>query len=102
MKAMRERQLAGVYDLKAQVTQALLDWRVDLISCQLLLSMVPSTSLYNSVVADLRAKTYEMTNKVKQVEVAYTEGKKSTLKALEKMKKETLDKLETLSDSAID
>ena len=30
------------------------------------------------------------------------ESKKGTLKALEKMKKETLDKLETLSDSAMD
>ena len=39
---------------------------------------------------------------MKQAEVAYAEGKKGTLKALEKMKKETLDKLETLSDSAID
>ena len=38
---------------------------------------------------------------MKQVEVAYVEGKKSTLKALKKMKKETLDKLEILSDSAI-
>ena len=64
--------------------------------------MVPSTSLYNSVVADLRTKTYEMANKVKQAEVAYAESKKGTLKALEKLKKETLDKLETLSDSAID
>ena len=84
------------------MTQALLDWRVDLSSHQLLLGMVPSTSLYNSVVADLRTKNYEMANKVKQVEVAYTEGKKSTLKALKKMKRETLDKLEILSDSAID
>ena len=87
MKAMRECQLAGVHSLKAQVTQALSDWRVDLSSRQLLLGMVPSTSLYNSVVADLRTQTYEMANKVKQAEVAYTEGKKSTLKALEKMKK---------------
>ena len=102
MKAMRECQLAGVHSLKAQVTQALLDWRVDLSSRQLLLGTVPSTSLYNSVVAYLRTKTYEMANKVKQVEVAYAEGKKSTIKALEKMKKETLDKLEILSDSAID
>ena len=102
MKAMQECQLVGIYDLKAQVTQALLDWRVNLSSCQLLLGMVPSTSLYNSVVADLRTKTYEMANKVKQVEVAYAEGKKSALKALEKMKKEILDKLETLSHSAID
>ena len=102
IKAMRECQLVGVHSLKAQVTQALSDWRVDLSSHQLLLGMVPSTSLYNSVVADLRTKTYEMANKVKQAEVAYVEGKKSTLKALEKMKKETLDKLEILSDSAID
>ena len=101
MKAMRECQLAGICDLKAQVTQALSDWRVDLSSCQLLLGMVPSTSLYNGVVGDLRTKTYEMANKVKQVEVAYMESKKGTLRALEKMKKETLDKLETLSDSAI-
>ena len=64
--------------------------------------MVPYTSLYNSVVANLRTKTYEMANKVKQVEVAYVESKKDTLKALEKLKKETLNKLETLSDSAID
>ena len=41
-------------------------------------------------------------NKVKQAEVAYAESKEPTLKALEKMKKETLDKLENLSDSAID
>ena len=102
MKAMRECQLAGVHSLKAQVTQALSDWRVDLSSRQLLLGMVPSTSLYNSMVADLRTKTYEMANKVKQAEVACVEGKKSTLKALEKMKKETLDKLEILSNSAID
>ena len=102
MKAMRECQLAGVCDLKAQVTQALSDWREDLSSHQLLLGMVPSTSLYNSVVADLRTKTYEMANKVKQAKVAYVESKKGTLKALEKMKKETLDKLETLSNSAID
>ena len=101
MKAMQECQLAGVHSLKAQVTQALLDWRVDLSSRQLLLGTVPSTSLYNSVVADLRTKTYKMANKVKQAEVVYVEGKKSTLKALEKMK-ETLDKLEILSDSAID
>ena len=84
------------------MTQALLDWRVDLSSHQLLLGMVPSTSLYNSVVADLRTKTYEMADKVKQAEVAFMESKKGTLKALEKMKKETLDELETLSDSAID
>ena len=63
---------------------------------------MPSTSLYNSVVADLRTKTYKMANKVKQAEVAHAESKKGTLKALEKLKKETLDKLETLSDSAID
>ena len=87
MKAMQECQLAGIYDLKAQVTQALSDWRVDLSFHQLLLGTVPSTSLYNSVVADLRTKTYEMANKVKQVEVAYAEGKKSTLKALEKKEK---------------
>ena len=92
----------GIHDLKAQVTQALLDWRVDLSSHQHFLGMVPSTSLYNSVVADLRTKTYEMANKVKQAEVAYVESKKGTLKALEKLKKETLDKLETLSDLAID
>ena len=102
MKAMQESQLVGVHSLKAQVTQALSDWRVDLSSRQLLLGMVPSTSLYNSVVADLRTKTYEMANKVKQAEVAYMEGKKSTLNALKKMKKETLDKLEILSDLAID
>ena len=84
------------------MTQALSDWRVNLSSRQLLLGMVPSTSLYNSVVADLRTKTYQMANKVKQVEVPYAEGKKSTLKALEKMKKETLDKSEILSDLAID
>ena len=102
MKAMPECQLVGICELKAQVTQALSDWRVDLSLRQLLLGMVPSTSLYNSVVADLRTKTYEMANKVKQVEVAYAESKKGTPKALEKMKKETLDKLETLSDSAID
>ena len=102
MEAVQECQLAGIYDLKAQVTQALSDWRVNLSSRQLLLGTVPSTSLYNSVVADLRTKTYEMANKVKQVEVAYAEGKKGTLKALEKMKKETLDKLVTLSDLAID
>ena len=102
MKAMRECQLAGVCDLKAQVTQALSDWRVDLSSHQLLLGTVPFTSLYNSVVANLKTKAYEMANKVKQAEVAYTESKKGTLKALEKMKKETLDHLETLSDSAID
>ena len=102
MKAMQECQLAGICDLKAQVTQALSDWRVDLSSHQLLLGMVPSTSLYNSVVADLRTKTYEVANKVKQAEVAYAESKKGILKALEKMKKETLDKLETLSNSAID
>ena len=64
--------------------------------------MVPSTSLYKSVVANLRTKTYEMANKVKQAEVAYAESKEGTLKALEKMKKEMLDKLETMSDSAID
>ena len=87
--------------MKVQVTQALSDWRVNLSSRQLLLGTVPSTSLYNSVVADLRTKTYEMANKVKQ-KVAYVESKKGTLKALEKMKKETLDRLETLSDSAID
>ena len=34
--------------------------------------------------------------------VEYMESKKGTLKALEKMKKETLDKLETLSNLAID
>ena len=99
---MQECQLAGVHSLKGKVTQALLDWRVDLSSHQLLLGTVPSTSLYNSVVADLRTKTYEMANKVKQAEVEYVEGKKSTLKALEKMKIEMLDKLEILSDSAID
>ena len=99
---MRECQLAGIWDLKAQVTQALLDWRVNLSSCQHLLGMVPSTSLYNSVVANLRTKTYEMANKVKQAEVTYMESKKGTLKALEKLKKETLDKLDTLSISAID
>ena len=43
-----------------------------------------------------------MANKVKQAEVAHAESKGPTLKALEKMKKETLDKLETLSDLAID
>ena len=43
-----------------------------------------------------------MANKMKQAEVAYKESKKGTLKALEKLKKETLDKLETLSDLAID
>ena len=102
MKTMWECQLAGVCELKTQVIQALSDWRVDLSSSQHLLGTVPSTSLYNSVVADLRTKTYEMANKVKQVEVAYAESKKVTLKALEKMKKETLDKLETLSDLAID
>ena len=102
MKAMRECQLAGIRDLKAQVTRALSDWRIDLSSHQHLLGMVPSTSLYNSVVADLRTKTYEMANKVKQAEVAYAESKKGILKALEKLKKETLDKLETLSNSAID
>ena len=102
MKAMQECQLVDVCDLKAQVTQAVSDWRVDLSSCQHLLGMVPSTSLYNSVVANLRTKTYQMANKVKQAEVAYAESKKGTLKALEKLKKETLDKLETLSDSAID
>ena len=102
MKAMRECQLAGICDLKAQVTQALSDWRVDLSSHQHLLGTVPSTSLYNSVVADLRTKTYGMANKVKQAEVTYAESKKGTLKALEKLKKEKLDKLETLSDSAID
>ena len=64
--------------------------------------MVPSTSLYNSVVCDLKTKTYEMANKVKQAEVAYAESKKLTLKALEQMKKETLDWLEMLSDLAID
>ena len=63
---------------------------------------MPSTSQYNSVVANLRTKTYEMANKVKQEEVAYVESKKGTLKALKKLKKETLDKLKTLSDSAID
>ena len=102
MKTMRECQLSGVHELKTQVIQALSDWRVDLSSHQWLLGMVPSTSLYNSVVADLRIKTYEMANKVKQAEVAYAEGKKLTLRALEQMKKETLDRLETLSDSAID
>ena len=99
---MRECQLVGVSKLKTQVIQALSDWRVDLSSRQCLRDTVPSTSLYNSVVADLRTKTYEMANKVKQVEVAYAESKKGTLKALEKLKKETLDKLETLSNSAID
>ena len=102
MKAMWECQLVGIHKLKAQVIQALSDWRVDLSSRQHLLGTVPSTSLYNSVVADLRTKTYEMVNKVKQAEVAYAESKKGTLKALEKLKKETLDKLETLSDLAID
>ena len=102
MKAMQERQLAGIHELKTQVIQAISDWRVNLSSHQHLLGTVPSTSLYNSVVADLRTKTYEMANKVKQAEVAYAESKRVTLKALEKMKKETLDKLETLSDSAID
>ena len=102
MKVMQECQLAGVHNLKGKVTQALLDWRVDLSSRQLLLGTVPSTSLYNSVVADLRTKTYEMANKVKQAEVEYVEGKKGTLKALEKVKKEMLDKLEILSNSAID
>ena len=93
----------GVNELKTQVIQALSDWRVNLSSCQpCLLGTVSSTSLYNSVVADLRTKTYEMANKVKQVEVAYAESKKGTLKALEKLKKEILDKLETLSDLAID
>ena len=102
MKAMWECQLAGVNKLKTQVIQALLDWRVNLSSRQCLLGTVPSTSLYNSVVADLRTKTHEMANKVKQAEIAYAESKKGALKALEKLKKETLDKLETLSDSAID
>ena len=50
MKAMQECQLVGIHDLKAQVTQALSDRS----SCQHLLGTVPSTSLYNSVVADLR------------------------------------------------
>ena len=99
---MRECQLAGVHSLKEKVTQALSNWRVNLSSHQLLLGTVPSTSLYNSVVADLRTKTYEMAKKVKQAEVEYVEGKKSSLKALEKMKKETLDKLEILSDLVID
>ena len=102
MKAMQECQLMGICKLKAQVIQALSDWRVNLSSRQHLLGTVPSTSLYKSVVADLRTKTYEMANKVKQAEVAYAESKKGTLKALEKLKKETLDKLETLSNSAID
>ena len=84
------------------MTQALSDWRVDLSSHQLLLGTVPSTSLYNSVVADLRTKTYEMANKVKQAEVEYAEGKRGTIKALERMKKEMLDRLEILSDLAID
>ena len=74
MKAMLECQLAGVCELKAQVIQVLSDWRVDLSSRQHLPGTVPSTSLYNSVVADLRTKTYEMANKVKQVEVAYMES----------------------------
>ena len=99
---MWERHLAGICKLKTQVIQALSDWRVNLSSCQCLLGTVPSTSLYNSVVADFRTKTYEMANKVKQAELAYVESKRGTLKALEKMKKETLDKLETLSDLAID
>ena len=60
MKSMRDRQLAGVCALRTQVIQALSDWRVDLSSCQWLLGTVPSTSLYNSIVADLRVKTYEM------------------------------------------
>ena len=102
MKAMWEHQLIGICKLKTQVIQALSDWRVNLSSHQHLLGTVPSTSLYNSVVADLSTKTYKMANKVKQAEVAYAESKKVTTKALEKMKKETLDKLETLFDSAID
>ena len=103
MKAMQECQLAGVCELKAQVIQALSDWRVDLSTRQHLLGTVPSTCLYNSVLANLRTKTYEMANKVKQAEVAYAESKKGTLKALEKLKKETLDKYHlSLSDSAID
>ena len=92
----------GVHSLKGKVTQALLEWRVDLSSRQLLLGTVPSTSLYNSVGANLRTKTYEMANKVKQAEVEYVEGKRGTIKALERMKKEMLDRLEILSDSAID
>ena len=83
MKAMREHQLQGIHDLKTQVVQALSDWRVDLSSSQCLLGMVPSTSLYTSLVADLQVKTYEMANKVKQVEVAYVEGKESTTKLLD-------------------
>ena len=102
MKAMQECQLVGIHELKAQVIQALSDLRVDMSSCKCLLGTVLSTSLYNSVVADLRTKTYEMANKVKQAEVVYAESKKGTIKALEKLKKETLDKLETLSDSTID
>ena len=82
MKTMQEHQLAGVLKLKTQVIQALSDWRVNLSSHQRLLGTVPSTSLYNSVVVNLRTETYEMANKV-----AYAESKKVTLKALEKMKK---------------
>ena len=102
LKAMRECQLQGICDWKTQVVQALSDWRLDLSSHQCLLSTVPSTSLYNSVVADLRVKMYEMAYKVKQAEVAYAESKELTLKAVDQMKKETMDKLETLSNSAID
>ena len=45
---------------------------------------------------------YEMANKVKQEEVAYAESKELTTKALDQMRKETMDKLETLSELAID
>ena len=74
-KALRECQLQGIHDLKTTVQKALSDWRVDLSSRQHLLGTVPSASPYNSMVADLRVKTYKMANKVKQAEAAYEERK---------------------------
>ena len=43
-----------------------------------------------------------MTNAVKQAEANYKESKEPTRKALEKMKKETMDQLDTMSDMTID
>ena len=98
---MRHRRLQGVDTMRKKVQAALLEWKAQVSARQCLLQSAPSVGVYNSIVEDIRAETFELTSAIGSATEDYENSQETTAKDIEKMRVQFLNELQLMIESAI-
>ena len=87
--------------MRRKIQAAMLEWKTEVSARQCLLQSAPSVGIYNGIIEDIRAETFELTLAIGTATEEYEESHKTTGADIEKMRVRFLNELQLMIESAI-